>query len=189
MIHRFWSGPLPAHHQWVKTMIQTHMPYEELKDWTLDTLPSEIDLSSVDRVREEDVPRHLANLVKWWALAEYGGMWLDHDVVPLENLRSPNPYTAALPGPQRIGCVVNLPNPGSNMATSRLRDMETRTHPNRRTPWVSGDHALDLEEYPEVGYRFLPYDALGQRMPNTDLWVIHLWETSSRRSVERLSNG
>lgn len=180
MIHRFWMGPPPPHAEWVKRMIETHMPGEELKDWNLVNVPAEVDLACDLRVEPGDQPRHLANLVKWWALAEYGGVWLDHDVIPLKDLREAEPYTAAIPGPVRVACVVNLPEPGSRMALTRLEDMKTRTHSSRRTPWVSGDYALNSGDYPEVGYRFLPYDALGRRIQNTPLWVMHLWETSSR---------
>jgi len=45
------------------------------------------ELSKLKReVKEEDVVRHISNVTRYAALYIYGGIWLDHDVVPLCNL-------------------------------------------------------------------------------------------------------
>lgn len=190
IIHRYWHdlNNLPAYNGWNEQMIEKFMPGAELRDWDTDSVPVNVYEGLTEKVNEDDLPRHMANLVKWWALAKYGGIWLDHDVIPLGDLRTSTPFMAALPG-QWVACVVNLPQPHHPLAVARLEDMQTYTHPSGRTPYVSGDKALARKPVHGVKERMLPFDAVGNRIPNAVMWCLHLWETSSKRHLERMTNG
>jgi Glycosyltransferase sugar-binding region containing DXD motif len=181
IIHRFWSGPLLKDH-WITATVQKAHRKFEIKDWTLDTLPNELRIL----LNVPDDPRHLSNIIRYWLLHKYGGLWLDHDVIPLRDLTGEvKPWTASLRG-HREGSVMWFPKPlhpmMSEMFNSGLKA------PVASSPIRSGSillHRVGLN-YPDVGYesRVLPIDALGQQTGETGVWALHLWNTSTRNLVQ-----
>lgn len=188
-IHRYWDDPdtTPVHASWTTKVIENLHPDDELKDWTRDDVPDHI-LSLFDEldvsVITEDRPRHHANIFRWWALGEYGGIWMDHDVMPLVNLQSPNrPYTAAI-GTQRNSSVLCFPEHDKLVEVMRHAiDLKSRTSPfGTRSMDASGDHVLNRYMNPSVWARQLPFDRNGrppEMGPHTQPWAIHYWNTAS----------
>jgi hypothetical protein len=173
MIHRFWTGPPRAEHHWIDKVVRRAHPHIQVKDWTLDEIPMLLD--------PDTNPVHLSNVVRYWALHEHGGLWLDHDIIPLRSLTgAPRAWTAAM-GNLREGSVMWFPQPGHPMLAELLEVSQSR-------PALPG--APDLREvgqrYPTVGYeqRVLPLNAIGQRTAITEVWAVHLWSTTSVTGVQ-----
>lgn len=180
MIHRFWIGPPHPRATWTGTVIDTTCAGTR-RDWTPDTLPASID------VPDDPDPRHVANVVRYQLLHEFGGLWLDHDVIPLTNLcRARGPWVAGM-GPHRSACVMWFPEPGHPLLAALVDDaMLTTTGLSRDR---SGDRLLGrlLPRYHDVGVNeaVLPYDSVGRRVRRLhgQPEAIHLWETSSERHL------
>lgn len=187
MIHRFWHGLEPATEPWVEAVLRNLHPGMEVRTWRLDDLPIELvdGPMATDDIATGDELRHWANVVRWWALAEHGGWWLDHDVIPLRHLDA-GAWTAtvSLLGP-RTSAGLSMPA-GHGLPVAMLERVTLRFHHSfrRPCPQVSGDAVLQqvAELFPDLGRRPLPFDARG--MPDRgviDPWAVHLWSTSSTR--------
>lgn len=174
-----------------------------LQDWTLETvMPVLGDELGLAMVAEAD-PRHIANVVRYALLYSYGGLWLDHDVLPLEDLRSDGPWTAGFRAPsyRREGCAMFFPEPGHpmlaellNAATAEPELEEIRTwgdaHPRvlPRVPqtslYRSGARVLTEvgRNYPLVRIEdaVLPFDSTGRLVNRRRPKAVHLWEGSRR---------
>src|SRR4051794_38868686 len=80
-IHRYWDGPPQAEHQWTARVVTSLHPGAALTDWTPEGLPPDVRVLT----GSGDV-RHDANMVRYALLSQFGGLWLDHDVIPLRSL-------------------------------------------------------------------------------------------------------
>ena len=180
LIHRFWVGPPRPEHIWITEVVRKIHPNAELKNWTLDTLPR----NPKEMIRGSDTPGHLSNMVRHWALYELGGLWLDHDVIPLRNLtEASEPWTAAL-GSVREGSSMWFPHQAHPMMGEMLAIGLASSSLTRNPVERSGSMHLRKvgARYPDVGYeqRVLPIDALGRkRVFDGDIWAVHLWSTQS----------
>lgn len=176
MIHRFWKGDPVAAHTFSARAIKSTQ-YGHLRDWTPETLPSEMrwacDL--------EDV-RDASNRIRYMLLRRFGGLWLDSDVVPLQKFPTDRPWTAALDA-WREGCAIYFPEANHPMTLHLCEvtgpDVEVST--SVRT---SGAELLNTvgRQYPNVGLepRILPFDALGGRVTQVrDPLAVHLWASAS----------
>lgn len=179
MLHRFWIGPSQPESAWITAVVRRAHPGVKVMDWTWDTLP----LTLRNLLDPDDDPVHLSNMVRYWILHGCGGLWLDHDVIPLRDLTgAPSPWTAALGG-RREGGVMWFPVPGHPMLADLL-GVGFASLKGLPAPARSG--ALRLQEvgarYPDVGHerRVLPIDATGERVFVDEVWAIHLWSTRSR---------
>lgn len=183
LVHRFWVGPRCADHDWITRTVQQAHPAADVADWTLDALPADLRA----QVDADDSPGHLSNVVRYWSLFEYGGLWLDHDVIPLRDLTgAPAPWMASLRG-LREGSAMWFPVPGHPMMAEMLAIALASTK-GLPPPARSGGRFLRLvgTRYPDVGYeeRVLPVDAAGRRTVPAEVWAVHLWrETSIRHSA------
>lgn len=169
MIHRFWIGP-PRRGADYRPAIEDLHPGEEIIDWTPYTLPE--DLQPLTTSWPD--PRRVSNLVRYALLYRFGGLYLDHDVEPLQNLTfSPTPWTAALLH-WREGSLMWFPEPGHLMMAEALH-------------YPLGPHTMGSEvlhrvgkDHPEVGLerRVLPRDRRGISLHIDDPLAIHHWEAT-----------
>jgi hypothetical protein len=90
ILHRYWSdGALSSEGADNLVAWRATHPGWELQEWSRSTLPAEaLDLIELaePRVLPRDRVRHESNVVRYWALHEYGGVWADVDVRPLHSI-------------------------------------------------------------------------------------------------------
>ena len=214
-VHRLWLGdePHPAA-GFTARAIQSTMDATtgRLIDWTQrdamglvdDVL---VDLGIMDDLGHPDVldllgsdPRHISNVFRYAVLWAQGGLWLDHDVLPLMDLRSlDGPWTAGFRATQRReGCVLWFPQPEHHMLDALLKGavtppnvVEVRSDrgPTRQmlaapqdAPHRSGAHLLTKvgAGFPgvSVNHRVLPFDSTGRLTYRGPAQAVHLWEGS-----------
>ncbi len=179
LIHRYWTGdrPPPAE-PWLHQVIARLHPGDPVRDWVDATLPPGL-VARLDVDPLAADPRHRANVARWWLLRRYGGIWLDHDVIPLRPLPR-GVWTASL-GRTRTGCAIRVPV-GHGLPEAMLDAIDARpTSRSARPVDVSGDHLLQrvAAGWPDVAALGLPFDAVGAPMPVGFPWAVHLWATSS----------
>lgn len=172
LIHRFWEGAHRPEHIWTARAVES-VHGQAPHDWS----PGQLRGTEAPQLWGDDV-RHASNVTRYWLLYTYGGLWLDHDVIPLADLRSDEPYTAGM-GDTRVGCVLNFPEPGHPMLAELLDAAKTRTG---TAPERSGGRLLT-----EVGRSYdvaiaddvLPFDRDGIHRPEVvHPKAVHLWESS-----------
>lgn len=194
MIHRYWDDPdtTPAHSAWTTKVITNLHPEHELHDWTRDDLPDKL-LTLLDEldvnVRHEDIPRHHANIVRWWLLREYGGIWLDHDILPLRNLSSPTrDYTAAV-GNERVSCVLSFVRSDLvNKIFDTICNNARNCPPDSTSMEASGDRVLNRFLNPSIWARQLPFRSDGKvnKGLGPDIgepWAVHFFHTTTDRKT------
>jgi hypothetical protein len=176
VIHRYWSDltphvPEPAGNG---RSVEWWHP-GELHDWHDDEVPDEIMRwcrRRWDAARYADLPRHQANMVRWWLLWEHGGTWLDHDVIL--HARMPAGEWVGkhhrLSG-EEMGCASMISLPPKHELMRRMLDhCQTIASSNLPCPRVSGSmiltrHAMDLS---------VPF-------VDIDPFAVHLHATSNAR--------
>lgn len=185
MIHRYWAagspGPPPAD-PWLGAVIANLHPGQVVRDWTDDTIPGRL-RHRLDADPLTADPRHRANVARWWLLARHGGIWLDHDVIPLRPLPD-GAWTARLD--QRCGCAVRVPL-GHELPSAMLDAIEAAPRTERSRPVdVSGDRLLHrvAAGYLGLGSHPLPFDAAGRPVIGATPWAVHLWSTSSTIALQ-----
>jgi hypothetical protein len=177
-VHRFWVGPARPLHEWITAAVRR--AHSHVVDWSWLSLPPML----ADLLDPDDDPRHLSNVARYWLLHEYGGLYLDMDVIPLRDLTvvSPSPWTAALHG-RREGCVMWFPQPYHPMLAEAM-DRALAASRSQPSPYRSGSHVLERvgASHPHVALepRVIPLDALGWRTPASEVWAVKQWETSHR---------
>lgn len=126
-----------------------------------------------------DDDRHASNLVRYWLLWRYGGLWLDHDVIPLTDLCRGGPFVATI-GEVRCGAVMWFPQPKHPMCIELLN--AAREAPQGPAPRRSGDHLLSrvAANHPDVlaDRSVLGFDRHGNAL-GCPVRAVHLWTTSA----------
>lgn len=176
---RFWDGPALPEHAFTAAAIATTQGAEPV-DWRLD-----LD----NRYDELDDPRHASNIARYEWLYEHGGLYLDHDVLPLRNLARPYAYTAGV-GNQRVGCAMWFPTPRHPFLAA-LIEASWGSEPGS-APARSGGHLLNRlgPAHPSVKIErgLLGFDALGHRVdPAMPQLAVHLWTSSHAARLEATS--
>jgi hypothetical protein len=172
MIHRYWTGEdQPPLGEWGKQVVEGLCG--PVTDWNDDTLDAAW-LSYIEK-NEKKVPegqrlRHRANMVRWLILRDRGGIWLDHDVLPLVDLRrEASPWTADILGARFVGAMA-FP-PGHPLCVQALEEIER--HEGGPSPEVSGSGLLKRIAPPSLGRVQLVFDADGRFYRNGK--ILHLW--------------
>lgn len=178
VIHRFWDGPALPEHAFTARAIESTQG-QRPHDWTPDELPH-VPLAD---------PRHASNLARYELLYEHGGLWLDHDVLPLRCLARPYPYTAGV-GSQRVGCAMWFPKPGHPLL-AELLEAGSLAGPGS-APERSGGRLLNrvAPRYPDVRIErgLLGFDATGHRVDQAmPQLAVHLWTSSHAARLEATS--
>lgn len=181
MIHRYWTGPAPATEPWVGWVVRGL--HADVRDWSDATLPAELHrfLDQMGgRVRAQDTLRHRANIVRLWLLREFGGVWLDHDVVPLRRLDDDERPFAAAHGGTLCNCAMGF-DQGDPLLTDAL-DLIGAAPRSRDalSPVVSGELLLGDLWSRRVEWRQLPFDALGRATRGAEPWALHLFASASK---------
>lgn len=139
--------------------------------------------SATRQVRKADVARHVSNIIRCQLLYQYGGLWLDNDVIPFKDLcKQEKPWTATLRA-HREGAAMWFPEPGHQALRIMLNVI--RNHPESQSPScdVSGSNLITrvMDGYPDIGKeeRIFPLDAMGRPI-RVEPIAIHLWDTASK---------
>lgn len=82
VIHRYWAGEMP---RYVRTFGDEAREVAGVPviDWSDDILPDK----ALELVEGETDLRHRSNVIRYWLLLTYGGMWIDGDVEVLRDVR------------------------------------------------------------------------------------------------------
>lgn len=183
MIHRYWSGPLPATEPWVGNVVRKLHPHMPVFDWTDRKLPRQIVAFADDtagQVGEQDRLRHRANVIRWSLLYEMGGWWADHDLIPLVPFTTlPVPATAA--HGTRCTCWLAFPQHHETPAAALEAIRTTVPTGTARSVDVSGENLLERLCQDAIPRLELPFDAGGSPIRGTKAWAVHLYATASSR--------
>ena len=89
ILHRFWAGLIePCYLQPFRSRLAVIHPGWEIRDWTWESIPDQpasLCEETMGEVPTLQLARHLSNVVRYWALATYGGVWVDGDVLALRS--------------------------------------------------------------------------------------------------------
>lgn len=158
-------------------------------EWDIDKvaplLEGIIGKRKLDILLAEQDRRHISNVVRYAVLYKLGGLWLDHDVLPLRELRFGSAYTAGFAQPiySREGCVMWFPEPHHQML-SDLISVLVLDNPRSNDPSKARSGAEMLTRigfhYPDVRVEphVLPFDSTGRWMHRRDPAAVHLWDSS-----------
>lgn len=173
MIHRYWTGQ--GHGRPWTGMLARGFGMQVV-DWDDTTVPADILAfadARADLVIDKDRLRHRSNIVRLLLLQRHGGVYIDHDVILLRplNVLDPEPWAAA--HGSLCSCVLSFPKDHPWLAQAIERLPETGEGLTSRE--ASGEHFL-ARQWPRITRRALPFDTRGQRVPNSALWAVHLFD-------------
>lgn len=181
IVHRYWNGPAdPPGGKWLDGVIRGMSL--QVHDWTDAQLDDDV-LALLDRlgerVPEDQRPRQRANVLRWVLLQRFGGIWMDHDVIPLIDLnRLPETMIAAHGTP--CTCVIAM-QANDTWANDMLQTIEDNTAPADSSAISSGERLLTAHIPPRVERWQLLYGPNGQRLPGSRPWAVHLFNSSGER--------
>lgn len=204
MIWRYWHGDVPpAYAATIALLIDAWSPGRRV-DLTDDELEPDVRAMLDDLARQVVDDRyqqavHRANLLRWHLLATEGGVWLDHDVVVMEDVHSwPRPWCAAV-GDELVSCAMGF-DAGHPVPAMMLEGARNSWNDRRPAVEVCGDavlngwvHTRDLDgrhlpikqRAAPVARVPLPFDSLGTPLTDGREYapLVHLW---GHRSVQAL---
>ena len=165
MIHRYWEGGSPGYDVMSTAELEDQQGVIVMEH-TRETIPEWIaDEPDVEELRGSG-PMHRANLTRYWALQQWGGVWLDMDVTPTQVL-PPGCWVAKF---LRVEIsTMSFPDPGHPIFDALLADK----HPIRyQSKYQSGSRAFEVEMdgHPDIGIM----DGFYGR------YATHLWWSSNR---------
>lgn len=184
IVWRYWQGEPSPLEPWLHLAVRSlHRDVRDLnRDWLEDGCR---DL--VARNEWKCIPRdraaHVSNMVRWWYLNRHGGIWLDHDVVPLRSLfgEAGEAWVSRI-GHRYTSCAMQVPA-GHPLCLAMLAAIEDAP-PGLTSPETSGEAVLDRimrgGDYPDVGAVALPHGSDGRATGAPDPALVHLWMTGSR---------
>lgn len=181
-IHRFWTGPLPTTEPYHGVVLSR---LGRLHDWTDSTLPPEVvdwlDRSA-EQVTEATRAQHRGNMVRWWALRLHGGIWFDHDALPVVRLEELGElWTCAVSEQQRTTCGAAFPV-GHPLPVAMLDHIRHHAGPGMPSWELSGDRAMDRLCPPDVPRIVLPLDAAGH-LTGAPARIMHSWASTHQRFI------
>jgi hypothetical protein len=193
IVHRYWHGPAePPMEPWLGQVVRKLHPGADVRDWDDQTLPLAA-LAWADRHQAlcaRHAANHRGNLVQIRVLHDHGGLWLDHDVIPLRDLRplcGPQPWVAGLAHLPELSSAW-FPAPGHPVLAGMIAAVEATarrgTRPGASPSGVSGTGLMRSVLTPDVRLerRMLPFDRAGRPI-GAEPWAVHTWSTSSRHPV------
>lgn len=182
-VHRYWRGPVPADAAWTSAAIASTCRGRPVNDWNDGILHLAGVIDSTSPFHLEADHRHVSNVVRYELLHRFGGLWLDHDVIPLVDLtrRSTLPWVAALDD-QAEGFAMWFPQPGHPMLADLLADARS-SDPDAPSVVRSGARLLRRHvgrHQVALDPSCAPYDANGERAYRGAPSAVHLWRSSAR---------
>lgn len=178
IIHRYWEGPPHPLETIVRTVVADVYAGFDL----IDHGPDEFDFTGIDgQVIDADRVRHHSNIARYAVLYEHGGIWLDHDVIPIRPLPTDRSGTAVLHD-QREGCVLAFTRRHPALAALIAAVNVSKTLGGRSAD-VSGARLLDVmcDPWEDIDRYPLPHDARNEPTGVMDPYFVHLWDTSTAR--------
>lgn len=167
VVHRYWTGGDPPN----SPSVFTH--HEFVVDHTDRALPVFVVAwldEHADAVREDQRAVHRSNMVRWWLLARYGGVWVDYDVTVFECLDAEDwPFVAAHRSP--CTCAMRFPL-GHPVPEAMVQHCSGLGPGELSSPEASGELALRGYLTPDVVLRELPRSVTGQ-LTGAEWWVDH----------------
>lgn len=177
-IHRWWQGDPSPHEPWLKLVIENLNPHFEVIDHS-DT-PTGL---KTDQVAPGDLLRHTSNLARYQILNQYGGIWIDHDVIPLralDELTQYGPSIASING-SPVGCFMAFP-PGHPLLVEAISRVEAAPASSLKAYQVSGGDLLaDICRHNrDVRFetRLTPFRSDGTVVGVDSPLAVHLWSSS-----------
>jgi hypothetical protein len=153
-------------------------------------LPFDWDELSIDReilefmdatylqVHERDVYRHAANIARLWLLWRHGGVWMDHDFIPLVHCTGGGPAMAAHSDNGVCSCFMRFP--AGHPILEEALFLIQRQHGKLTSEVASGEILLErLASNHELERLVLPFDPDGSAVAGATPWAVHL--SSARR--------
>lgn len=190
-IHRYWTGDAPTPLGPWGCSVLANSQRAQVLDWTDATLPTHIyDAAEAGRgrVHHADAARHRANIVRLALLAEFGGWWADHDLIPLVDFSTlPFPATAEHRGGMRCNCWLAFPPAHPALIETLARAMTAPVDPHGESRSVSGERLLNSVCSDEVARVRLLIDVDGRFNDAAQPWAVHAHATASRRRVAPLA--
>lgn len=150
---------------WLTAVVQSLHPGDDLHDLQL------------SRKLDPLQARQASNVARVQQLLDYGGLWLDNDLIPLRRLTdAPAAWVASCRG-HLEGCAMFFPAPGHRFLQVLLTLLE-------RTPdQLLQRHLQRAERIQPIGRvpQVCPFDAWG-KPTGVEPWAVHTWATSSARA-------
>lgn len=176
MIHRYWTGPknLPVVSNAAYVMASQ---FGIVTDWTDNMLP-DYTRSIIDKY-ETYVPENVrtkqrANIARLGLLYEFGGLWIDHDVL-LMDVPDAGPLWAAHDGRGLCSCVIY-----AEPESDRIWEAINSIRHSGTARYSSGEEML-ADIWTDVPTVSLPYAMDGSTIEGAEPWAIHLWATGMTR--------
>jgi hypothetical protein len=175
-IHRYWTGDAlpPVTSQLAGRIIDryTNNTPGLFMDWTDNMLPDEI--MDLVTAHDSDVPetqraKHRSNIVRYALLRQFGGIWLDHDLLLLQPPERFGSWVAFSQG-QICTAAMYFPlgDPHLDAALDAVAPADTAWE-------ASGEGMLKRAGvWTDVHQRELPFDYRGGRT-RASMWAIHMW--------------
>lgn len=172
-VHRFWYGIDPPPYPIVDAYVERS--YQTI-DWGFENLPFTIQKLATDTAKyvNNDTHRHYANVARLHILWTHGGIYLDHDIIPLTHLDLiPQPFIGSFGGvhgaiwPGIMGFPPEHPMIGA--ALKRVADVDEEGDALA----VSGFHVLRNVFTSDVTLHNLACDSTGLPLPGSP-FAFHL---------------
>jgi hypothetical protein len=181
ILNRYWVGPPSPGEPWTGDVVRQ---FFQVIDWDDDSIDPKIRSwhgAGAVQVRVEDAVRHRANMLRWLILWRNGGIWADHDVIPLR------PWDDLLVGSFIGGYAAGKPNsavvyltPGHPVAAAML-GLIAAAPPSTtaRCLDVSGDGRVASGAVPALRVEPFLFDRRGTVVGAP--WAVHQYRTSQGR--------
>lgn len=192
LIHRYWTGPeQPPHEPWLGAVVRSMAGTHEVVDWTDDTLPPAVSML-VDSCTAQVAPRyalkHRSNLVRLALLTREGGVWLDHDVIPLVRLDQLEPPWIAATGSTPCSCAMAFPMLHPMLRRVLSAALDAPGSPHATSMFVSGEQLIARHLTRDVQLVRLPFDASGAALRlDAPAALVHTWATGAQGWFDQAS--
>lgn len=186
-IHRLIIGESPLNQNWMRRVIESSCG-APAKDWGVSELYRASESWKYPIISLANFPnrRVFSNYVRYQLLYEYGGLWLDWDVIPLVDLRdAKKDYVASWEG-NAEGGVMNVVSPKTKWVEGLLLDAYSLITQGASEGINTGALLLrkHLRHYPDVEKRELfPFGSDGTKSYRSPYSAVHLWHSSSEYRI------
>lgn len=190
-IHRFWTSDSPPPYPILDKYVS--LSYDA-RDWTFDNLPLDIrdiiNMSTKYLTDSQDAVRHCSNVARLYILFNHGGIYIDHDILPLVNLEQitqPFVGSSGATHPTAWSCLLGFQpeHPVLDEALSHVANIKG-SESQLPLSLLSGSQLINTLLTPDITLVPLACDSIGRPFPNQYSAVaFHLSSTSYARHSAR----
>lgn len=179
VVWRYWEGDKPPTFDWIRSTVRSMNKSVEIRD-PLSALKTLGSYNEIERLASLlDDPRHRSNVYRAFVLLNFGGLWLDCDIIPLVDLTMiSRPFISAHKGKVE-GSVMSF-GPSDPDIMNLCSQIAVESKRNDNPVDASGARVLQMAIKRAKKIDVFSHDARGDRAAERPL-VVHLWETSSKR--------